>query len=1081
MAISVRLVLLTVQKTELILTLEPIRSVWRHVFDPDHTLVAFYTWQDVTLAISHTKQAYHARLFHAYTGWLSWEFTLPREPGNLWEAQGFPHVDAAFLEGTSDVVVLLGNTVVRLHSTSGRSVWVSAPLKSSHDHLIRLTVAGRGADRVLHAISLSAAPGKKQGSVGVYTFSLSGELIASQPQIKGTPVPGGPRDLAVVHTGADAALVWLSKDSSLRITYLASNVESAPTPPTVDSVYCLDSNARFMRLYEVGPAGRRGMFAVQRSDARGEVFRLNAKGVTGTHKNWEMEEQANDAIYSSSVDRSGAAYVHRLYFGRSQSQLNVHTLWSEPFQGQGQITGYSFGWDHDAHGAVIAAPAEVAPRGQYQLTVRFAAVTSSGSLRIVQEDKLMWTREEGLTEPAAQAIVDIPPFTPPTALHVLAHETLPQRLARHAQLATQLPAYLRSWFKRMAAPDVVAPLSGDSSAVAERQLPVEELSSLRGENPQTTAPRSLNESQLIEVGVRGKADPFGFNKVLVTATKRGKVYAQLTSSRGKFLWEKSLTGFGQGEGEAEPQLKIRGIFPLAPSATQTEADAEAAGASIHPATTVAIVADVHASPEEPILTRVWHLDALTGRFVPPPDIQVSDQDSSSAGFPLAVGPAADAFVLPPDARALVDPTWWKHESKPAHTLAVLDSDLPAPQVHVFPPTKTSRAELKASADGPGMYFLLPYNGTELRGFTLVSANGATEETWSIPLPEGEKVHAILPPDLALHTVANQGKVKLDRGSLYKLLNPHAYLILTHSTVAPGRGARALVVDAVSGRILNALHLPDALVSDITPLLGSWTENWGTVVYYASPPPADAVTASELVPDVHPRVASFELYDDVDGSDIRLVWETSGTNRSSFLPSLARDGVEDSSAEAPEEPLHVSASGVLSSQQTFPLPWTSAPLAVGVTSTHFGISNKALVLTTRVGRVLTIPRSWVDPRRPIVPQTADAKTKGTPNEDGLLPYDGVTPLPVPPQWMVSHIHQVQRATALAFGQARLESYALVWAAGLDTFVTRVAPSGTFDLLSAAFNKPQLLLTIAALSLGVAAAKRPVRNKILSLRW
>lgn len=371
-----------------------------------------------------------------------------------------------------------------------------------------------------------------------------------------------------------------------------------------------------------------------------------------------------------------------------------------------------------------------------------------------------------------------------------------------------------------------------------------------------------------------------------------------------------------------------------------------------------------------------------------------------------------------------------------------------------------------------MYFLLPFKESELRGYTLTSGNGQTERTWTIPLPPGEQVHSILPPDLALHTVANQGKVKSDRGSLYKLLDPHAYLVLTHSTVAPNRGARALVIDAVSGRILHALHLPDALVSASHSLLGSWTENWGTIVYSASPPPAFNADPSQLVPDVHPRIASFELYHDVDSKDVRKVWETSGKNVSAFSPP-------QSSAD-PEAETNLVSAGVLAFQQTFSLPATSVPTALGVTSTTFGITNKAVIISTRIGRVLTIPRTWIDPRRPPVPADADPKTKGMPNADGLLPYDG-SPIQVPSQWMVSHIHQVQQVTSLAVGHARLESYALVWACGLDSFVTRVAPSGTFDLLSAAFNKVQLLLTIAGLSLGVILAKRPVRNKKLALRW
>ena len=44
-----------------------------------------------------------------------------------------------------------------------------------------------------------------------------------------------------------------------------------------------------------------------------------------------------------------------------------------------------------------------------------------------------------------------------------------------------------------------------------------------------------------------------------------------------------------------------------------------------------------------------------------------------------------------------------------------------------------------------------------------------------------------------------------------------------------------------------------------------------------------------------------------------------------------------------------------------------------------------------------------------------------------------------------------------------------------------PSGTFDILSDNFNKVQLLLTLAVLSVGIAVAKPAVDRKMLNARW
>ena len=68
-----------------------------------------------------------------------------------------------------------------------------------------------------------------------------------------------------------------------------------------------------------------------------------------------------------------------------------------------------------------------------------------------------------------------------------------------------------------------------------------------------------------------------------------------------------------------------------------------------------------------------------------------------------------------------------------------------------------------------------------------------------------------------------------------------------------------------------------------------------------------------------------------------------------------------------------------------------------------------------------------------------------------------------------------------GAALLESTSLVFASGLDLFWTRVAPSGSFDVLSEGFSKVQLLATILALAIGLAIMRPIVRRKILKQRW
>jgi hypothetical protein len=78
-------------------------------------------------------------------------------------------------------------------------------------------------------------------------------------------------------------------------------------------------------------------------------------------------------------------------------------------------------------------------------------------------------------------------------------------------------------------------------------------------------------------------------------------------------------------------------------------------------------------------------------------------------------------------------------------------------------------------------------------------------------------------------------------------------------------------------------------------------------------------------------------------------------------------------------------------------------------------------------------------------------------------------------------QVADVKKVLTSPALLESTSLVFAYGLDLFVTRVAPSKTFDVLSASFNKVQLVFTIGALTLAIVATKPMVARKKLRERW
>lgn len=150
-----------------------------------------------------------------------------------------------------------------------------------------------------------------------------------------------------------------------------------------------------------------------------------------------------------------------------------------------------------------------------------------------------------------------------------------------------------------------------------------------------------------------------------------------------------------------------------------------------------------------------------------------------------------------------------------------------------------------------------------------------------------------------------------------------------------------------------------------------------------------------------------------------------------------------------------------------------------------------------GQIQSFPRLLLNPRR-----TKDKPTTEE-QEEWLVQYDPV--LPDDPRRVLSHNYyvryfsprtilrlydlsplylfssQVANVRRILTSPAFLESTSLVFAYGLDLFCTRVAPSGTFDVLSETFNKVQLVFTICGLAAAIVATRPMVLQKRLREKW
>ena len=159
--------------------------------------------------------------------------------------------------------------------------------------------------------------------------------------------------------------------------------------------------------------------------------------------------------------------------------------------------------------------------------------TTTGSLQLWHNDQLQWAREEGLADIKLAEFVELPEHKLAETL-VGEDETFAQRVRRQLTEARDFPAYAANFARRF--------VTGSYDSVTASAAPANE-----------SAPLAR--------------DAFGFRKVLVVVTARGKVYG-LDSASGEVLWSRV---FGLGWA-AEVGARI---IPLKIFSVKTVSDGEA--------------------------------------------------------------------------------------------------------------------------------------------------------------------------------------------------------------------------------------------------------------------------------------------------------------------------------------------------------------------------------------------------------------------------------------------------------------------------------------------------------------------------
>ncbi|TQS33018.1 hypothetical protein Golomagni_06651, partial [Golovinomyces magnicellulatus] len=242
--------------------------------------------------------------------------------------------------------------------------------------------------------------------------------------------------------------------------------------------------------------------SVTKTGNKAEVYHVNVQN-SQISKAYELPHLAGHGSFSTSSDDANVYFTRvteeEVYIVSSESHA-ILARW--PVKLEGGIHG------------VHSVSEVVRKAGSNDLAVRTAVVTDSQDWVMIRNGQEDWKRFEGLSGAVAAAWAEIPESE--TLAKVLAEEahTNPvsayiHRVTRHISDLQHLPAFLISLPTKISA----SLLGGESVAQAS--------------------------------GLH--ADAFGFNKIIVLVTRRGRFYGLNTGNHGEVIWSKSVLPQIKGE------------------------------------------------------------------------------------------------------------------------------------------------------------------------------------------------------------------------------------------------------------------------------------------------------------------------------------------------------------------------------------------------------------------------------------------------------------------------------------------------------------------------------------------------------
>ncbi|KAJ3303622.1 hypothetical protein HDU76_005326, partial [Blyttiomyces sp. JEL0837] len=969
---------------------------WRQVLEKNDPIQHMSVDSQSVITVSGTYET-HIRSWDAGSGFILWDYKLHniQDPSKI--AAGGADVVSVSVPGSAipDLIVLSAGHVTRLSGKLGSKVWQKKIEKGLNTKYHRLAVSG---DLVC------AAGVKKTGGVdsGVLLHCLNlkdGTTTSETPESTWNYFP---RKFAnkgseyffvkAAEKGDSAFLVWNAAGASAPVMVQKLG-DSTAYPIDVKSI--LQTTGSELLAVQMTPGSSE---FVVKSETESAVMRIvnSSSGPKATVAHRFQASKANEvSVFTSTVGDKSNLVVARIRLNPTSKHAVADLV---DLDSNAAVGSFNVPYNLEKSGLIQQIQLDTIQKTG-TVAFRLFYVSESGDMAMIKENENIWVRDESIANVAGAVFVDLPE----SQLFSLDHDELNEPLkqtdrsnpvARFIKRLTVHAEHLQE-----ALTDLPTTLSNRVNAT---------LSKFTGSGAQ--AKNATSEITLFR-------DTFGFRKILLIASKNGRVHA-LETEKGRLVWSRWIKN-----------LSIKDVHVVRETVVK------------YPPV-IALIGEQGTS------NIIWHLNALDGEDF---------KSQAISTFSLIDGTQNQVIQLP-----IEDP------EEHLQILVTVDADL---KIHVLPNSKAAKDVFLAFSEK--FYF---YDGKigekNVTGYIAAQdSNGEFRavKTWNVEFPEGEVIAAAA--ERRGEASPSLGRVLGNRSVIYKYLNPNLLAVATVKETSDSSTVYLYLIDTITGSIyhrseyLGAGHAGKG-VSSIHLIQ---VDNAIFMTYFNKGP--NYVDLPLDVEDIAPVDA--EGGKKKRGKKPKKKAVTPPPEVKGF-EIVALEVIEDLKPDHRDESPIYSSFTTKRPQviaKTFMFPF--AVTAVGSTITNAGIATRELLVSIVTNEIMAINRRMLDPRRPIGQPTSDDK------EEMLIPYQPV--IPYMPREVVSYNLTVAGVEGIISSPSEIESTSLVIAYGLDLFFVRRAPSKTFDVLSEDFNYLSLIATMVLLVVGIEVSKYFAQRKRLMDAW